>query len=115
MAYGVYSEIYIALPFSNDVKAIKIGETTNARRRCRQLGRDVGFYVYHTLDVKGWDKTSRLMVENYLRGCIFQYLDNNSIHYRWVGLDYFYDLPQFAIEYIKSHFKEWVTEANSKL
>ena len=117
MAYGVYSEVYLAFPINKSIRAIKIGETTNARRRAYQLRRSVNFDIdyKYMLDVNGWDKASRLTVENYIRGCIFHYLDENSIQYQWRGLDYFFDLPRFAIDYISKHFEEWVKEANSTL
>ena len=116
MAYGGYSEVYLAFPMTYPINAIKIGETTNARRRACQLRRSVGFDICgYTFDVKGWDKTSRLIVEDYIRGKIFQYLDENSIHYIWRGLDYFFKLPTFAVDYISNHFEEWVKEANSTL
>lgn len=112
-----FSEVYLAFPMDKSINAIKIGETTNARRRAYQLRKSVNFDIdlKYMLDVNGWDKDSRLFVEDYIRGCIFHYLDENSIHYHWRGLDYFFDLPRFAIDYISSHFEEWVKEANIAL
>jgi hypothetical protein len=115
MAYGVYSEVYLAFSVDNPT-AIKIGETTNARRRERQLIRqDPSFYIGYSTEITKFDKGSRLYVENYLRGQIFKYLNNKSIDYRWVGLDYFYSLPQEAIDYIEKHFIQWVYEACQEL
>ena len=111
MAYGYYSEVYLAFS-CDDPFAIKIGETTNARRRERQLLRqDNAFYIGRSTEIPRYDKGSRLYVENYLRGQIFKYLNEKSVDYKWVGLDYFYSLTQEAIDYIEKHFIDWVFEA----
>ena len=114
MAYGVYSEVYLAFSI-DDPTAIKIGETTNARRRERQLVNNEGFYIGWSTEITKPDKKSRLFVENYLRGCIFQYLDENSFDYRWVGMDYFFSLCEEAIDHIEKNFYEWVYEACVRL
>lgn len=66
MAYGIYSEVYFAIGLSKSIISFKIGETTNARRRNKQL---VGFDICETFSLPYGkdDQADRLLVESYIR------------------------------------------------
>lgn len=107
MSYGTYSEVYFAIDMTSDVR-IKIGETTNARRRNTQLSRD-NYYIVKTLDVDG-EEAERLFVESFLRARISA--TGQAHQFR---KDYFEcDCPQTALM-LKAVFDKWVNEANAIL
>ena len=107
MSYGVYSEVYFAICDSSDV-LIKIGETTNARRRASQLYRE-GYSIVHSMGVLG-DEAERLFVESFLRARI-----KASGHARPLRKDYFEcDCPD-SVWNFRTSFEKWVNEANAVL
>jgi hypothetical protein len=97
MAYRYYSEVYFAIDF-DDNKRIKIGETTNARRRDRQL--DV--WITKVVEVGG-DKCYRLLIESLLREKI-----SRMPRVQQIGNDYFYcESKEIALS-IQNQFTDWV-------
>lgn len=50
MSYATYSEVYLAIN-NEDKHCFKIGETTNTRRRGKQLGT---YVVTHCLDLESF-------------------------------------------------------------
>lgn len=106
MGYGYYSEVYFAINV-NEKKYIKIGETTNARRRNYQLD---DYYIVQTLNVNGLGKDDRLFVESYVRSRI-----NATKKVHQVGLDYFECENENVAHWLSKQFNSWVTEANHLL
>ena len=103
MGYGYYSEVYFAININNQ-NFIKIGETTNARRRENQLDE---YYIVQTLDVNGMEKRDRLFVESYLRSRV-----GATERVRQKGLDYFECENENVANWICKEFPHWVEEAN---
>ena len=68
MSYGIYSEIYMAVPQWDNPKRdiIKIGETTNSRRRSIQLEKKEGLTISEWVDTN-LTHSERLFVESALR------------------------------------------------
>jgi hypothetical protein len=107
MSYGVYSEVYFAVDFSDDTR-IKIGETTNARRRGSQLANE-GYTIVATRDVNG-DEVARLFVESFVRARI-----EATQRVQRIGYDHFVcDNKDIKIMLFRK-FDEWVTQAQSIL
>lgn len=102
MAYGCYSEIYIAINVE-DKTFIKIGETTNARRRNRQLKED-GFKVYESIEV-GHGESCRLFIESYLR------IKLESLNIKRIKRDYFYCKHNTISDFVLNNFEVWVDDA----
>ncbi len=105
MSYGVYSEVYFAQHEENPAM-IKIGETTNARRRGRQLEKE-GFIILESTWVNGDDKCDRRFVESFLRSRIA-----TTGHAAIYKEDYFICDNETTANWIKSEFMHWVEEAN---
>lgn len=103
MAYGCYSEVYYAEHLEIRT-AIKIGETTNARRRSNQLLQE-DYLILQSLDIGGGE-CERLFVESFLRMKILK-----TQKARRIRKDYFNCADLDTVEFIKSHFQEWVMEA----
>lgn len=107
MSYGYFSEVYFAI--SHDVKnLIKIGETSNARRRQNQLYEE-GFFIEQVRKVDG-DDSARWFIEDYLRLRIEA--TGKVKRYR---KDYFECEDKMTVEWIANHFPLWVEEANRML
>lgn len=106
MGYGYYSEVYFAIN-TNEKNYIKIGETTNARRRNNQLD---DYYIVQTLDVNGLGKNDRLFVESYVRSRI-----NATKKVHQIGLDYFECENENVVNWLAKQFNLWVAEANHLL
>lgn len=107
MSYGVYSEVYFAMSVCDDVN-IKIGETTNARRRGSQLAKD-DYMIMGARDVAGGE-AERLFVESFLRARI-----NASGKATQIRKDYFLcDTKDTAFQFLNL-FNNWVDEANAIL
>ena len=107
MSYGVYSEVYFAMSACDDVN-IKIGETTNARRRGSQLAKD-DYMIMCARDVAGGE-AERLFVESFLRARI-----NASGKATQIRKDYFVcDTKDTAFQFLNL-FNNWVDEANAIL
>lgn len=107
MSYGVYSEVYFAVSACDDVN-IKIGETTNARRRGSQLAKD-DYLIMRSRDVAGGE-AERLFVESFLRARI-----NASGKATQIRKDYFLcDTKDTAVQFLNL-FNNWVDEANAIL
>jgi hypothetical protein len=104
MSYGYYSEIYFAESVETSV-GIKIGETTNARRRSNKLFQERNYWVTDSLEVGG-DDARRLFIESYLRLKIAQNYPAQRI-----GKDYFVCRDAETAQAIKRHFREWVIDA----
>ena len=112
MAYGSYSEVYYANnsrpnKYYHNKILVKIGETTNTRRRSAQLT-DVSVATWCSLETTacGFDFTARLFVESYLRSKVRKLpgVEVSSIDYFW--------LPDKQTDnYIIQHFTSWVQEA----
>lgn len=103
MSYGVYSEVYFAICFYSKVY-IKIGETSNSRRRNNQLQKQ-GYYIVKACDVEGAE-AERLFVESFLRARI-----SATGRATQFGKDYFEcDCPE-TVSAIKASFENWVNEA----
>ena len=97
MAYGYYSEVYFAVDLNN-YKRIKIGETTNARRRNAQL--DV--YITQCIEVGG-NHTYRLLIESLLREKIARMPKVTQ-----AGTDYFICEDTDTVNFIQNEFENWV-------
>ena len=98
------SAVYWAIKikdFDPDRPSLKIGETTNIRRRNSQLE------DYHILNFVEVDNnlSTRLFIESYLRSKIFSY--TNVEHFK---TDYF-SCPREVYLQVNEHFVEWVHEA----
>lgn len=107
MSYGVYSEIYLAKHYKDDT-LIKIGETTNARRRNGQLSQN-GYTITIVLDVDGGE-TERLFIESFLRARI----EADGRTHR-SGKDYFQCDCKDTADYFCNHFQSMVKEAETIL
>ena len=110
MAYGKFSEIYLAECWGSgdDNLMIKIGETDNARRRAKQLERD--FYdITQTIDVSD-GKAARLFIESYVRMRVL--LTNQVVNIR---TDYFKCDSIDVKMHIIVNFAKWVNEAENIL
>jgi hypothetical protein len=107
MSYGIYSEVYFAINIMTE-NLIKIGETTNARRRACQLFKD-NYYIVISKNVKG-DKAARLFVENYLRERIEA--TGKAIRFR---RDYFECKNKEIAHWLFGQFEDWVAEAHQLL
>ena len=103
MSYGVYSEVYFAINF-DDKTFIKIGETTNARRRANQLYKE-GYYIIKSIDIEGTE-AERLFVESYLRAKIAS--NNNVQQYR---KDYFKCESKEMVQMFEDSFDYFVEQA----
>lgn len=104
MSYGVYSEVYFA-NHGTIKNLIKIGETTNARRRANQLCKE-DYQILTSLDVNGGE-SARLFVESYLRTRIEA--TGKADRFR---KDYFECENEDIAYWIFTQFEEWVAEAN---
>lgn len=104
MSYGYYSEVYFAESLSTSTH-IKIGETTNARRRSNQLFKERNYWITDSMDIGG-DEAKRLFVESFLRLQIME-----TYHAQRVGKDYFVCSDAETAQAIKMHFREWVLDA----
>lgn len=112
MAYGEYSEVYYANnsrpnTYYHNKILVKIGETTNVRRRSRQL-EDVSIATWCSLEgtVCGYDYCARLFIESYLRAKVRKLpgVEHSSTDYFW--------LPDKATDtLILKNFTIWVQEA----
>ena len=104
MSYGIFSEVYFA---KHEMKKnlIKIGETTNARRRACQLYKE-DYLILVSANVNGGE-SARLFVESYLRTRIEA--TGKAIRFR---KDYFKCENEDVAHWLFTQFKEWVTEAN---
>jgi hypothetical protein len=104
MSYETCSEVYFAhhLKMKN---LIKIGETTNARRRAGQLYKE-GYYIQISANVNG-DEAARLLVESYLRTRIEATGKANRFR-----KDYFECENEDVAHWLFTQFEEWVSEAN---
>lgn len=107
MSYGMFSEVYLATCFSSAV-SIKIGETSNSRRRNSQLYQN-DYHIIQVEDVDGGE-SARKFVESYLRVRI-EATERATRH----GLDYFECDNSITADWIKAQFTEWVKEANKLL
>jgi hypothetical protein len=112
MAYGEYSEVYYANntrpnQYYHNKILVKIGETTNTRRRSNQLT-DVSIATWCSLEKTscGYNHSARLFVESYLRGkvCKLPNVEQSDVDYFWLPNK---DTDKFIV----SHFVEWVQEA----
>ena len=103
MAYGYYSEVYYAENLTIKT-CIKIGETTNARRRANQLLQE-DYLITQSLDIGGGEG-ERLFVESFLRMKILKTQKAQRIR-----KDYFDCADVDTVAFIKAHFQEWVEEA----
>ena len=108
MGYGTYSEVYFARHLTNH-KLIKIGETSNARRRNNQLIKNESFEILADMNIGG-DVADRLFVESYLRNKI--QASKRALRH---GLDYFECSSEGDAEWVYSQFYYWVFEANQIL
>ena len=107
MGYGYYSEIYFAIHLENE-KMMKIGETTNGRRRQNQLNKE-DYYITRCFDVEGGE-AARLFVESYLR---MKLLKTNRV--AQLRKDYFMcDCLETRKEF-QDCFYSWVKEAHEIL
>lgn len=107
MSYGVFSEVYFARSATSK-SAIKIGETTNARRRASQLSSD-GYDIVKVAKVNG-NKAARLFVEGFLRARIYY-----SGKVQLIREDYFKCDCSATAEQFCELFENWVNEANTIL
>lgn len=107
MSYGTYSEVYFAIDF-DDKRNIKIGETTNARRRGRQLA-EQGYTIVKTLNVNE-SYAARLFVESYVRARI-----EMAGRVTRIRTDYFVCDSEAVSDFLFIKFQEWVTEADRLL
>lgn len=107
MGYGNYSEVYFA---NHGIlkSLIKIGETTNARRRAGQLCKD-NYHILISASVNG-DEAARLFVESYLRARIEA--TGKVTRFR---KDYFECESEDVAYWLFTQFEDWVTEANRML
>jgi hypothetical protein len=104
MSYGTYSEVYFANHFTTR-NLIKIGETTNARRRANQLRKE-DYHIVISADVNG-EEAARLFVESYLRTRIEATGKANRFR-----KDYFECENEDVAHWLFTQFQEWVSEAN---
>lgn len=104
MGYGIYSEVYFATHLVKK-DLIKIGETTNARRRAGQLFKE-DYLIETSMDVHGGE-AARLFVESYLRTRIEA--TGKASRFR---KDYFECESENVAHWIFTQFEEWVKEAN---
>lgn len=108
MSYGIFSEVYFATStFSKTT--IKIGETTNARRRASQLLSQESYRIILVADVDG-DEAERLFVESFLRARI-----KASGKAHQIRKDYFECDCYATVEQFTESFNSWVAEANAIL
>lgn len=107
MSYGVFSEVYFAISVTSKT-AIKIGETTNARRRASQLYKE-DYHIVQVADVNG-DEAERLFVESFLRARI-----KASGKAQQFRKDYFECDCSATAEQFAKLFAGWVAEANAIL
>lgn len=107
MSYGVFSEVYLAVN-CKDSTFIKIGETTNARRRNGQLATE-GYFIKLALDIEGGE-TERLFIESFLRARI----EASGKAHRY-GKDYFQCDSKETADYFYNAFLPMVKEACSIL
>ena len=116
MAYGSYSEVYIAIQWSWKSNAplgimtgypkggwgIKVGETTNSRQRQNSLD----FKITNWIEVGG-NKEDRLFIESYLRKKVSKVSGMTYFN----GTDRFWFNRYKSIQYCQEHFNQWVGEA----
>lgn len=103
MSYGYYSEVYFAINYRSS-NYIKIGETTNARRRANQLFTE-DYLLVDSLEVGG-DQAERLFVESFLRMKILK-----TCKVQQVRKDYFVCEDGDTAKFVQTHFQQWVSEA----
>lgn len=118
MAYGSYSEVYLAIQWSwqsncplslnydNRGFGIKVGETVN----CRQRQNSLDFKITNWTEVGG-DKEDRLFIESYLRKKISKVTGLNYFN----GTDRFWFRNYKSIQYCQDNFLKWVKEARAIL
>lgn len=104
MSYGTYSEVYFA-NHGMMKSLIKIGETTNARRRAGQLCKE-DYHILISANVNGGE-AARLFVESYLRTRIEA--TGKASRFR---KDYFECENEDVAHWLFTQFEEWVAEAN---
>lgn len=104
MSYSICSEVYFA---AHDTmkNLIKIGETTNARRRASQLCKE-DYLILASMDVNGTE-AARLFVESYLRTRIEA--TGKAKRFR---KDYFECENEEIARWLLFQFDNWVKEAN---
>ena len=104
MAYAKCSEVYFAVGTANK---IKIGETTNARRRNHQLN---GYHIHCSIDLQNKqysdseDEAMRKFVEAGLRVILEDYTQQR------ISTDCFICESREDVEDIEEQFEYWVEE-----
>lgn len=109
MSYGHYSELYYANGATRDNKIlVKIGESSNSRRRNLQIEPSVAIYSSLQTTACGYDHSARLFVESYIRTKVQRI---QGVERYKDTLDYFL-LPHKQIDdFILQNFTAWVQEA----
>lgn len=108
MAYSIGSEVYLARRGKTE---IKIGETTNSRRRSHQLNYKHGYVIYQYSDVeqKNTTATQDESIRKFIEAGLRVILDNAPTAHR-IGNDFFDCDNEETVNRIENDFAEWVDD-----
>ena len=114
MSYGVYSEVYLAIDMDYWKKEenimVKVGESTNSRRRSKQLERDKYITVVSDYEIGGTE-----VYRKWVEGCLRLYIEKTFDCYQ-VGTDTFVFRKKQEVKEIQMLFTTLVTQIiNTKM